>query len=465
VLPPHWPQPRRPLRVGAAGIEEFSALVQADPHFASAWGEVSTQLQAEGTADLTGAKIALSNSFDQLASQSFGLSPQDAADAAKKFVLAGQTIMGAVETVQSLVRAAEDASPAEVLAVAQTFVGTMIGVATAAGAVSAGIGAAIVAVITIAISLLESSGLLAGFTPTGVTYKNCYNLHFDPTPDWLAGCVGFKGQKTSPGAPNWRQFPNPIKDPTDNLWYIPPNGDYSTMSQAASLGSWRGLQIWAGLFNGLPINEAFPAYIQLEYWGLPVGAYVGSPDGKFRVVGAGSRCTRVLSSPISNALSNDFVSGYITAWKANAEFALNGLKAQDDWMVLQHFIRVWNRAHSSATTVTVQPVQDTSGLPLYGMPYWQNLVYQMASGGKDPKLQDASGNLLINTGPTLAPKKTVSLHLGIGPSTGLSTPVKVAVGAAVVGGAAVASTAVYAFATKTAFSAVWKNLWKFAIRG
>jgi hypothetical protein len=118
-------------RTGVGGQADFNALISADPHFASAWGDIQTQLVTEGVTDFTGAQQAFTDSFQQLASQSFGLSLDtgtvgNAYATAKQYVMTGQTIAGAVSTVTGLIGSIES-NTMQPLAVMQTFTGTKSG--------------------------------------------------------------------------------------------------------------------------------------------------------------------------------------------------------------------------------------------------------------------------------------------------------------------------------------------------
>src|SRR5712671_1812380 len=139
------------------------------PEFQTAWGSIQTQLASEGATalDIAAAQNDLASSFDNLTSGAagFGLSAADALSAAKQYVTAGRTVIGAVSTIQGLLAATQNPDPAQSLATFQAFTGTLIGAATAAGALSAGVGAVIVAGLGIAINLLQSVGLFGSQPP------------------------------------------------------------------------------------------------------------------------------------------------------------------------------------------------------------------------------------------------------------------------------------------------------------
>jgi hypothetical protein len=92
-----------------------------------------------------------------------GVNPQSIATAAQNYVLIGKTVAGAVDTVEGLIKLYDSAgsiTPDSAIAISNAFTGTMVGVAISAGAVSAGVGAAIVGAVAAVLGLLESNGLL-----------------------------------------------------------------------------------------------------------------------------------------------------------------------------------------------------------------------------------------------------------------------------------------------------------------
>ena len=140
-----------------SGLGDFDQLVGSDPTFAGAWGEIQNQLQAEGgnVTQINSAKIALTDSYEQLSAQGFGLSGADVVNSAKQYVLLGQTVAGAANVVQGLAGVVQGADP---IAITQAFTGTLVGVSIAAGALSAGVGAAIVGGVGALLSILQNAG-------------------------------------------------------------------------------------------------------------------------------------------------------------------------------------------------------------------------------------------------------------------------------------------------------------------
>ena len=411
------------VRMGT-GLDDFQSLL-AVPQFASAWNDIQTQIQSEGGSDvalrLVAAQSALRQSFAGLTGPGgpFSTDPTAALASAKQLVIAGTTIAGAVQGVESLLSAAQGADPTQAF---QLFTGTLIGIATAAGAVSAGIGAAIVAGIGAALSLMQNAGFF-GTTPQGT--QICSGLYLNPAPTIQVGCVGMFGPPPSqdpfggrikPGSPYWRRFPKsggPHQN--DSKWF---DGTSSFQWSGSTSGP---LYVWTTYPDRRMIDMAFADWHYLA-------------------------CETVLGG------LGDFQAAFKQAWIANQEFALNGLKPQPDAAVLDNLLRVWNRAHDSGTYLDVAPaskpfVQTPSpdgrggwgGCPPNLPPLFQTVIAMLIANPQSST--PIVGNAIrINTG---ARKKHITIHLGpLAPAPGgtapaapgLSTGAKVALG---VGGAAV----------------------------
>ena len=433
-LPPHWPQPPA-VRLGlGAGLTDFAAQVAADPQFASAWGDIEAQLNVEG-ADASAidlAKTALINSYQQLASQ-VGVGADEVIASAKSYVMMGQTVLGAVNTVSGLVQAAESGSFPQIT---QTFTGTLIGLATLAGAVSAGVGAAIVGAVSGLLGILQSSGFF-GQPSTDVNIQGCG--FFDMKPEYLVGCVGVWTQgipiQVAPGSSSWRSFPNPASTaPTVGTGTYAGYSDqqiwFTSSGPAVGGGLWRGC-LWhipgtidhPGNRNQRTVDVAFPNYHLVE------GYASGSP----------------------------FEQAFFGAWKSNAEYALNGLKTQTDALVLIHLLRMWNRAHNGPATV----IDQSSGGYLATL--ISAAVAQLSAGDA---LRSGSG-LLVNAGAVKTPGATkVGLHIAHGavtalaPTASTTSTATIVAGTAAVGGAALIGTAIYAAAKGQAIDAVVGHLWR-----
>lgn len=294
---------------------DFSTLNQI-PEFAGAWNQIQGQLTNEGASSLEiqAAKDALAQTFSDLTSSSagFGLSASDALQSAQTYVTAGRTVLGAVTHIQGLISAAQGATdPAPIF---KMFTGTLIGVAMAAGALSAGVGAVIVTGVAIALDLLEQVGLF-GSKPSGsviASYGGWTTTTNGPPPNIVLNGAVYSTAPTIPTAhsPSWRRFPDPIR-----------SGDAGWFTKQSNQFQWNG-DTW-----GFPapdyraIDQAFPDYNRL--FECNAGA---------ATVGA----------------MHDFVQAFGQGWIANKEYDLNGLKSQPDWQVLAHLVRVWNRAHDGS---------------------------------------------------------------------------------------------------------------------
>lgn len=402
----------------STGLADFQTALSNSPEFAAAWSDVQSQIQAEGGSDLDllAAKNALGDAFTGLTSVG-GIMEGDATGAlaaAKGLVLAGNTVAGAVNHVQSLLAAAQGADPTQAF---QMFTGTLIGIAVSSGALTAGIGAVIVAGVGAALSFMEQAGLF-GSPPQGT--QICPGLYQNPAPTIQVGCVGSNAQAVKPGSPYWRRFPKSSGGNTnDGEWY----DGTSAISWSGSVNGPKN--DWGSYPNTRMIDNAFPDYHFLACQGTIAGL-------------------------------ESFSQVFTQAWIANQEYALNGLKAQPDWAVLSNVVRVWNRAHASTSTVDVAPVSKpyvAQPLPKQGggwtgcpgglPPFFQTAVSDLiANADTSTPVVNNGAAIRINTGAQKTPPKVINLHLGPPPATsasssGLSTGTKVAIGAGVVGAAGV----------------------------
>jgi hypothetical protein len=300
-------------------VTAFDDLISSlGPQGASAWGSISTQLAGEGADQPTvaAAQATFTNTWNSL-STTFGMSADNALDAAQQYTFAASTVAGSVSMVQGLVGDLKQVSSGTGLPIAAVnmFTGSMIGIAVAAGAVSAGVGALVVGAVGLAASVISS---VLG-SPPGV--EICPGINANPAPSWVINCTPVWGAAYSPGQNGWRSFP------TSPEWFT--NGSLATLTDGYT-GAKNTLPINLNLFtvkgnpNTSPIEVLFPEYNALM-GGVP-------PE------------------------LTDFHATFVAAWKANKEFALNGQKPQDDAIVLQHCVLVWNRAHSSSSTVSLTPL-------------------------------------------------------------------------------------------------------------
>lgn len=346
------------------------------------WAAIEKQIRAEngGVNILSGVSgmhlnLAIDQAFETFKSAFSGLSgqpgvgPDEATQGAAQFTVNAHTIAGAVDSISNLVSAAaHGAPPAQLL---QGFSSLVISVAVGAGAVTAGAGAAIaigVAIVASLISNLLNSGGPPGASICGVTWT--------PAPQWVVStyfggdrheCFGIYGvlptdnSSISPASPDWLRFPDPN---SDAAWS--PDGKNPKTGRD-----------WYQLANGLaPIDLAFPQFYRM-------------------------RCD--LARPWPPALA-DFYKGFVAAWKANAEYTLNGLKAQPDWKVLATYVRIWNAAHDDSSTfdfgardnnIGSNEAMVDNGHCLNTVPYVAILVSD-----------------IVRSQPGLAPNRTIRINTG-----------------------------------------------------
>lgn len=427
---------RRPLVQAAArfGLGD----VTQDPGYQAAWGQIQGQLTLEGanSTDIQGAATALNNSWQTLVTTG-GMSGSDALKAATAYVLHGQTIAGAADQVAGLVGAAlAGAPPAQLM---QTFTGTMIGVAVAAGAIAPGVGAAIVAGIDVVVTLLEDAGLF-GSPPQGQQYcpgqylnggTISYMLPGQPNPNnGQQNCCGVldpyatkdpstgKTQGVGTNSSRWRHFPNPISaNPSDMLWYLPsiPWGGGSLAWTPHSGDQPVTYLFGSALVNvppntsARPIDCAFPLYHQIECEdaaGVALLAFQGM-------------------DPTLIPMMQQWQQGFYAALKLNWEYALNGAQPQADWQVLAHHTKLWNRAHDGSVYYDLVPSSATpwtaNGTPCAGVPPWYAAIIAggVVSNPVDGIMSPNNAGVRINLG---APKAfTLANTGGAAPSSSSSS--------------------------------------------
>jgi hypothetical protein len=398
------------------GTQDFNALMSTDPslgdpHFQAAWSDVKKQLVAEGTTELTGAKLAMTNAFYGAIENGIGVKPAEAAAAAKKFVIIGQTVLGQVGVIQNLIASTQGKlTLAQEVQIGQQFVGSMIGIMAALAPATAGIGTIIVAAIMIAVEVMKAAGLLGSSeTPAGGWLPNWVGgaQPMLTRPDFTVGGMGAWAATVTPGAANWRQFPK-LKD-----W--PGGGTGAGWNTPSNLGNWfsipaasgdlrMGAGWWKDGFFGIrgpgqpqtydstqpaanvawggtrPIDVAFPDYGKL------IDAN-NTGDNPFLVMD-------LLGIPHNGPTGSDFGSAYIAAWKANAEYALNGLKSKSSSEVLLNFLRVWNGTHATSGAGAAGQISAT--LP-------DSFLVRDAKNTLGASDFASNGGFHINLGPRMTP--------------------------------------------------------------
>ena len=454
--PPHWPRVGIGGRsqTGLGGLADFNALVNInpttgtayDPQFKAAWDDVKTQLIAEGQTDFSIAQSALADSFNQMSSQ-LGVDPAEVYSAARDYVKLGHTIMGAVNTAQGLIQTARGGNP---VAFVNQFTGTMIGLATTVGPLSAGVGAAIIGVVGAIVSILEQAHLFSPAPSAGG--NSAYGIPYGQKPIFLVGDLGGwpinTATQIAPGSPDWRPFPDP-SNPTDAPWFADGNNGVGDWRQGYfGYGGPGSDPSWHPNRTDRPIDIAFPMYALggHDQGGTPVAYGIEQMQG-----------------------GNDFTQAFCAAWKLNAAYALNGLKPQDDWQVLAHTLRMWNRAHSDSTVWTIDR-QNDSGLP-WGL--MGGLAGAVISANVRDVMNAAGTGLPVHMGPVItfdtasaagSPNSNGVVTVGFNQNP-MSTGEKVLLGAAAVAGAALIGTAVYAGVKHKTVGAVVQDAWSSTKRG
>lgn len=471
------------------GLGDFNANI-TNSGYASAWAPVAAQLSAEGIGPGSTDLLAAQTAFDQAFTSLSGSLGGDAANAAAKYVMTGMTALGSLSQVVGLVQAGQSGEPPAGLL--EGFTGTMIGVLTGAGAVSAGAGAAIVVAADVIISLLQQAGLFGspaqGTNICGSTVSGNLPQYMMPSPSTYGGqpptCIAVwdtywdsthNTNSIAPGSPAWRKFPVPSSNAfgggPDAVWFVQ---NVSNMGGASRLqwswtpkGAAQGVSYLRGavFINSSQsirlIDVAFPVYHHME-----CEAFAAIP---------------LAPIPGDVGVYAQFQQAFFAALKLNWESAMNGIQPQPDYKVLIAVLRVWNRAHAPGAGVTLQP---SSNLPIGAWedcsnitPYEQ-ICAQQAQGISplpgDPAW-DSSGALHVNTGArNVVPDTTMGrvtigrVGVSLGPnsfkgssasSATSSTVSTIAAGTAVVAGAGLLAAWLYARHKHVPVKTVLKSAW------
>lgn len=394
-----------------AGLPDFNALIQADPTFAAGWNDIAPELAAEGATDLTGAKIALADAYTNLIGSSFGsVDPSSAIAAAKKYVQIGQTIAGAAGNVASLIQAGNSgANPIDVF---RGFTGVMIGLAVSTG-LSAGMGAVIVGAVGLSLDAVQLFSSIVG-GPKQVydsTDPQCaygpFNIDKANPPSFGVGCIAAWGPSYTPDSPYWRPFPTPptftMVPIAGGLIPIPTTPADNLADAAWFVRGQIGPGAWRGAFFGV-VNQNSNQNNTPDKWWSPPGVNPAGTDTNARPVdnafpayasiiegnGGFGQFDTSTWPPDWTATFQTFVAAFQAAWRANAAYTLNGLKAQADWAVLVHLLRMWNIAHDGPGYSLLDSSPNTIG----------SLVTQALGAGSQQEISDGSGHgLVLNLGP------------------------------------------------------------------
>jgi hypothetical protein len=192
-------------------------------------------------------------------------------------------------------------------------------------------------------------------------------------------------------------------------------------------------------------------------------------------------------------VGNSFSDVFKAAWKANAEFSLNGIASQPEWMVFVHALRFWNRSHggpyvvlgvprTTSTTVGTWNAtpEDAKFTLLYSTVLSLIADVHRSIPNPDPILVgsvqqvDATGNVTAGVNINVGPAKQLGVSLpsvgsagGAAPTssaaatsgTGMSTTTKVAATGVAAGAAVVVAAGIYSMTAHMPIGAVFKRTW------
>ena len=514
-------------------LTDFNAWAQSDPNFANGWQGIQQQLTAESSAAagqivstaqqtiydeagnviqqgqqlgqgvvsqasdaafaqlderLNVAKLSYVSEYEALLKNGLNEVVTDPAAAAKQFVLVGNSIAGAVQTVGGLINTFDKAQTLQAdVQIGSAFCGVMISIATAAGAISAGLGALIVGLIGAAVSLLQQAGLFKTTQNIPISKQICSNVFVDVTANlpvstnqygvtttrsiplaFTVGCVAAYTEtpQISPGAQNWRSFPTykaPL--PTDRCvdlseqdtygpdlaWFVP------ISKCGPGVGPWKNA-VWSTGHTG----DDPPNWAQTDK----------------RAIDAAFPVFRYLECEMSQSGVTDFQKAFFAAWKANKEYELNGLVSQPDYIVFLHLVRLWNQSHANEVAVAYTNKASDLIQPYFGKcdptkpPYFQTLIeasFNQLSSGDPGVIQIHNQIQSVTPGQDAASQQNaIIIHGGktisVPPLSGAPLPASVIaqrLAGASLAGAAVAALGVVAYSqvSGVALGTVAKGIW------
>ncbi len=351
-----------------------------DPSIAAALSSVAAQAQAEGgdALEVAARQATLLQSYSDIFKQG-NVDAQSALKAAEAYVGQNHTIAGAIDTASGLVGAVEASqrSGTTPVDIVSNFSGPLMGGIVLSGELTAGAGAAITAGIAVAAALLDKLGLFA--PPSG---QNIDGQYFDPPPDFVIGSMGVyvddkHAPSIAPGSALWRRFPEP-SNPSDAGWFAPAPSSTGVLI----ISEWRGAK-WMG-----PLWSAGKRMVDVAFSDYAAASTLAPVSTTPKVLGL---ALPALTLPEQLQAVGEFSRAYFTAWKANKEYWLNGRKGGTDAQVLEHAVRVWNRAHEAGKGIDLRQAAS---------PYFASQIGGLVSSpsGSDVMSRDKLG-IHLNTGP------------------------------------------------------------------
>lgn len=437
---------------------DFTAVMNMWPdHAPKAWAQVQAQLTAEmaGLEETNTAKLAFSSELTALAQQ-FGTTIVEAAPAAALHTIANVTKAGCLEAVSGLVASVSGGvhSPADDAKLTTQVVGVLVSVGVAAGIATAGVGSAVIGVVSTLVGVLTQVGLFgqpapgqqipgapSGWTsnPPASHIIGAPGAPFGGVPRWgnpvaSAMIPSLGGAQANP---DWMPFPELTPDLGDPN-STPPAGMsfqnrlirawYSNLgSSDHPMKSWNNFSLtsrtgvpdstwgsWYGDFQGQrPIDIAFPAFARLM---KEVQSGVGAFDPIFfsalQKVGPIS-----VTSPLQTLAQ--FNQAYFAAWKKNCARSINGQKMSTDAEVLAYVLKIWNRVHDSGQWDLSLPDTGAPGL------YIQTLLAELRQKGlTDDFSSDLHHVVIHGGGPAIVqPPPPIKLSLGGGAAPPPAIPI------------------------------------------
>ncbi len=434
------------------GTPEFLSLVQQDPNgLGVEWAHVVSQILADAQAGLVqptkvvtrvqAASITFLQSLQSFASAVGQGDADKSLEAAADLVATGFTSSGASQVINGLIQAGISAGAAAATGPAveasQKFAGSLLSgiVGDAAGGLMAsGVGAAVGAGISLLAGVFE--GVFGNPPPPPFSIGTC-GLYKKPDIVvryvwmWGDGSIATPVVGGGPGNPNWRKFPSPnIK--ADAGWFVrqQPQALQGAMQGQKEFGPSQHSWWWSGSKN--PHQD--------EWWGcftFPGDTGRRGVDQAFYDNGTDGENTNAHEYPVYRqyefemttwpikgptsaaqmAVFRKFLAAFWHAWKANREFALNGLKQKGDWEVLARTIALWNQAHSPSSTFKLAPDATppldpiSPPLPILST-YAAYLLHTYGDqfGGSTPLNDDLT--ITINTGEIHPVSPTLDKNIG-----------------------------------------------------
>jgi hypothetical protein len=316
---------------GVSDPSEFKDFLSIGTPAIAAWDDLQKGLHLEGAIDteVQRAKLLIGKAGMQFLS-SIDNDTDAAVASAHDIVKIGATLVGNLSNIEGLVASVEKGDVAQM---AQLTIGLLVSAAVAAGAVSMGIGAAVVGCVAAISSVFKTKDLYS------YVFDSCPGYAYMDKPTYLCGCMPqFHLANTAPMAQT-AGGPVPV---SSKAWSPIPKRGWEWGKRDAN-----GALIWTHTGKDDKMFFADVKWYSDNYKGVrfPDSVLAQNPimmDLWFPGYSA------IMDRPIipgASAEVRKFLETFKAAWLMNKESQFNGHKGVPDSDVLGRAVRTWNHCH------------------------------------------------------------------------------------------------------------------------